>query len=195
MNMTLYIITIIFTSALTNNILLTNFLGMCPFLAISKQMKSAVGIGIAVTFVTGSTSIINYGVYRMLVYYGLETYQYIVFIMVIAAFVQVVEMIVERSSPVLYANLGIFLPLITVNCAILGTSLFMVIRDYDFMETVCFGFGSGLGWMLAIVAMAAIRERLAKTAKIPPALDGPGITLIIAGLMSMAFVGFSGMFN
>ena len=189
-------VVIFLASAITNNILLTNFLGMCPFLAISKQMRAAFGIGLAVIFVTGFTSMINWLVeYQLLRPLGLESFRFIVFIMVIAAFVQVVEMFVERTSASLYAALGIFLPLITVNCAILGTSLLMLNSDYTFVESIFYGFGSGLGWTIAILAMAAIRERMAKTAKVPPALDGPGITLIIAGLMSMAFVGFSGMFN
>jgi Na+-transporting NADH:ubiquinone oxidoreductase subunit E len=189
-------VVIFLASAITNNILLTNFLGMCPFLAISKQMRAAFGIGLAVIFVTGFTSMINWLVeYQLLRPLGLESFRFIVFIMVIASFVQVVEMFVERTSASLYAALGIFLPLITVNCAILGTSLLMLNSDYTFVESIFYGFGSGLGWTIAILAMAAIRERMAKTAKVPPALDGPGITLIIAGLMSMAFVGFSGMFN
>jgi Na+-transporting NADH:ubiquinone oxidoreductase subunit E len=122
----------------------------------------------------------------------LEFFRFILFIIVIAAFVQFVEMVIERYSPVLYQKLGVFLPLITVNCAILGGSLFMVIREYSFIVTVGYGLGSGLGWFLAIIAMAGIRQRL-RNERIPRGLQGAGITLIIAGLMALAFMGFSGV--
>ena len=184
---------IFFASIFTGNILLTYFLGMCSFLSVSKQLKTAVGLGLAVTFVLTITSALNYAVYYyLLVPAGIEYLRYIVFIVVIAATVQLLEMVVERYSEPLYINLGIFLPLITVNCAILGVSLFMVIRKYTFIQSVLFGAGSGLGWLLAIAAMAGIRERL-KEDKIPPALRGPGIALIITGIMAMAFIGFSGI--
>jgi Na+-transporting NADH:ubiquinone oxidoreductase subunit E len=186
---------VIFISAsLTDNILLTRFLGMCPFMAISRQLKSAVGLGVAVTFVTTCTAGLNALVYKYLIVgLGLPpSMQLILFIVMIAAFTQLMEMLIERLSLGLYYALGVFLPLITVNCAILGTSLFMVNRGYHGVEAVVFGFGSGLGWMIAIVLMAGIRERL-KKAKIPPGLEGPGITCIIAGLMAMAFIIFSGM--
>ena len=188
------LLTILLSAALTDNILLTRFLGMCPFLSVSRQLKSAAGLGVAVVFVTTCTTGINAALYRhVLVPLGLHTsLSLILFIVVIAAFVQLMEMVIERVSLGLYYSLGIFLPLITVNCAILGTSLFMVTRGYGFMEGMVFGFGSGLGWMLAIVFMAGIRSRL-KNARIPPALEGPGITLIIAGIMALAFIGFSGM--
>jgi Na+-transporting NADH:ubiquinone oxidoreductase subunit E len=123
---------------------------------------------------------------------GLEFFRFIMFIIVIAAFVQFVEMVIDRFSPSLYQRLGVFLPLITVNCAILGASLFMVIRDYSFIVTVGYGLGSGIGWFLAIIAMAGIRQRLANE-RIPRGLQGPGITLIIAGLMALAFIGFAGV--
>ena len=184
---------IFFASIFTGNILLTYFLGMCSFLSVSKQLKTAVGLGLAVTFVLTITSALNYTIYYyLLVPTGIEYLRYIVFIVVIAATVQLLEMVVERYSEPLYINLGIFLPLITVNCAILGVSLFMVIRKYTFIQSVLFGAGSGLGWLLAIAAMAGIRERL-KEDKIPPALRGPGIALIITGIMAMAFIGFSGI--
>ena len=185
---------VFFAAVFTNNILLTNFLGLCPFLAISKQLRSSLGMGAAVIFVMSTTSVLNWLVYHLiLVPLHLEYLMYIAFIVVIAAFVQLVEMIVERVSPLLYASLGIFLPLITVNCAILGCSLFMVIRAYTFAQTVGFGIGSGVGWAMAIVAMAGIRERLEKTGKVIAPLQGAGIALVIAGLMSMAFLGFSGV--
>lgn len=188
---------IVVSAAVTNNILLTRFLGMCPFLSVSSHMKSAFGLGLAVVFVTTCTSAINSALYWYvlvpLTAYGVpESLKLILFIIVIAAFVQLMEMLIERVSVGLYFSLGIFLPLITVNCAILGTSLFMVTGGYRPLEALVFGFGSGAGWMVAIVLMAGIRERL-KNARIPPALEGPGITLIIAGIMSLAFVVFAGM--
>ncbi|NQT51567.1 NADH:ubiquinone reductase (Na(+)-transporting) subunit E [bacterium] len=188
------LLAILVSAAFTDNILLTRFLGMCSYLAVSRQMKAAVGLGVAVTFVTTITAAINAVLYHhVLVPLGLHTsLKLIVFIVVIAAFVQLLEMIVERVSLPLYYALGIFLPLITVNCAILGTSLFMVNSNYNVGQSLVFGFGSGVGWMLAIVLMAGIRERL-KKAQIPPALEGPGISLIITGIMALAFVAFTGM--
>lgn len=183
---------IVFAAITTNNILLTNFLGMCPFLAVSKQLKSAAGLGAAVIFVATFTSGLNWLVFQLLKKYELEYLQYIAFIIVIAAFVQIVEMAVERISEVLYMALGIFLPLITVNCAILGISLFMINRDYSFWQSVGFGFGGGTGWALAIIAMAGIRARMQKRSKPIAALEGAGIALIITGIMAMAMVGFNG---
>lgn len=195
MNSTLYPIAVFFAAIFTSNILLTNYLGMCSFLSVSRELKTSVGLGIAVTFVMATTTILNWLVYEyILLPFSLEYLRYIVFIIVIAAFVQLIEMIIERVSEGLYAALGIFLPLITVNCAILGVSLFMVIRDYNLITSFFFGLGSGLGWFLAILAMAGIRQRL-KNAKIPPGLEGAGISLIIAGIMALAFMGFSGMIN
>lgn len=184
---------IFFASIFTNNILLANFLGMCSFLAISRELPSAVGLGLAVTFVMTCTTALNYLVYHyLLVPYQLVHFRFIAFIVVIAAFVQLVEMIIDRYAPRLYVVLGVFLPLITVNCAILGVCLFMVIRKYNFVQSVAYGFGGGLGWLLAIVALAGIREKL-KKAPIPKALEGPGISLIVAGLMALSFIAFSGM--
>jgi len=191
---TVSMVAILLSAALTDNILLTRFLGMCPFLAVSRQMKAAAGLGLAVTFVTTCTCAINAVLYRhVLVPLELATsLQLIVFIVVIAAFVQLMEMLIERLSIGLYYALGIFLPLITVNCAILGTSLFMVTKNYTVAQSLVFGFGSGLGWMLAIILMAGIRQRL-KNAQIPPGLEGPGISLIITAIMALGFIGFSGM--
>lgn len=184
---------VFFASIFTSNILLTNYLGMCSFLAVSKEMKTSVGLGAAVTFVLAVTTPLNWLVYHyLLIPFNLEYLRFIVFIIVIAAFVQLTEMTLERYSEPLYQSLGIFLPLITVNCAILGASLFMVIREYTFVTSLLFGIGSGIGWLLAIVAMSGIRTKL-RTANIPPSLEGPGISLIIAGFMAMAFMGFSGM--
>ena len=181
------------SAVFTQNILLTYFLGLCPFLGVSREVKTATGLGMAVVFVLTSTCMLNWLVYHyVLVPLGLEFFRFILFIIVIAAFVQLVEMVLDRFSPFLYQKLGVFLPLITVNCAILGASLFMVIRDYSFIVTIGYGLGSGLGWLLAILAMAGIRQKLAND-RIPEGLRGPGITLIIAGLMALAFMGFSGV--
>lgn len=184
---------IFFGSIFTNNILLANYLGMCSFLAVSKEIKTSAGLGVAVTFVMTSTSVLNWLVYNyILLPLNLDYLRFIVFIIVIAAFVQLVEMIIERVSETLYAALGIFLPLITVNCAILGVSLFMVIREYSLVSSFAFGLGSGLGWMLAILAMAGIRQKLNR-ARFPRGMEGAGITLIITGMMALAFMGFNGM--
>ncbi len=185
---------IFFASIFTSNILLTNFLGMCSYLSVSREIKTAWGLGLAVIFVMTCTSAVNYWVYyELLVPLQLEYLQYIAFIIVIAAFVQLVEMVIDRVSDRLYASLGIFLPLITVNCAILGSSLFMVIRKYDFEQSVVFGLGSGIGWMVAIMALAGLRSKMNRRSKVIPALEGPGIVLIITGIIALGFIGFSGM--
>jgi Na+-transporting NADH:ubiquinone oxidoreductase subunit E len=187
--------TIFVASIFINNILLSNFLGMCSFLAVSKEIKTALGLGSAVIFVMTLTSGLNYLVYTWLLDpLGLDYLRYIAFIVVIAATVQLVEMIIEKTSPVLYYALGIFLPLITVNCAILGVSLFMVIRQYSFIQSLAYGAGSGVGWAVAILAMAGLRQKM-KRSRVHPALEGPGITVLIAGVMALAFIGFSGMFS
>jgi Na+-transporting NADH:ubiquinone oxidoreductase subunit E len=191
----LHLLVILFASVFTDNILLARFLGMCSFLSVSRQVKTAVGLGFAVVFVMTFTTALDWLAYRYVLQpYAIEYFRFILFIIIIAAFVQFIEMAIERYSPILYQNLGIFLPLITVNCAILGVSLFMVIRDLGLLESIVFGFGSGAGWMLAIVAMAGIREKL-NNARIPYGLQGPGITLIIAGLMALAFIGFTGVLS
>ncbi len=184
---------VFFASIFTGNILLSNYLGMCSFLSVSKELKTSAGLGMAVIFVMATTTPLNWIVYQyLLIPFNLEYLRFIVFIIVIAAFVQLTEMTLERYSEPLYQSLGIFLPLITVNCAILGVSLFMVIREYTLLTSFFFGLGSGIGWFIAIIAMAGIRQKL-KSAKIPPGLEGPGIALVIAGFMAMAFMGFSGM--
>ena len=185
---------IFFASIITSNMILTNFLGMCSYLSISSEYKTASGLGKAVTLVLVITTVINYLTYRyIIVPLKLEYLQYIVFIIVIAALVQILEMAMERFMPDLHVKLGIFLPLITVNCAILGVTLFMVIRSYNFLQSLVFGLGSGLGWWLAISALAAIREKMGKN-KLPKGLEGPGIAFIITGIMALAFIGFSGIF-
>lgn len=190
-------------SVFIGNILLAYFLGMCSFIAVSKNVETATGLGFAVIFVLTVTSPLNWIIYHGLLAPGalswagfgdldLSFLKYITFIAVIAALVQAVEMIIDKFSPLLYASLGVFLPLIAVNCAILGTSLFMVERDYTFIESIIFGAGSGVGWMLAIVSMAAIRKKV-KYADVPKGLEGFGITMIVAGLMAMTFMMFSGI--
>lgn len=194
---------IFINSVFAGNILLAYFLGMCSFVAISKNIETAVGLGFAVVFVLTVTAPVNWLIYQFLLAPGalswaglsdvdLSFLKFITFIAVIAAMVQAIEMIIDRFSAALYAGLGVFLPLIAVNCAILGVSLFMVERNYDFMETVVYGFGSGVGWLMAIVAMSAIRIKL-RYADSPRGLEGYGLTMIVTGLMAMAFMMFSGM--
>jgi len=197
------LISIWLNSVFVGNILLAYFLGMCSFLAISKNLKTATGLGVAVIFVMTITTPVNWIVYRFLLAPGALTWaglpgmnlsflKLVLFIATIAAIVQAVEMIIDRYSPALYAALGVFLPLITVNCAILGASLFMVERDYRFSETVVFGIGAGTGWCLAIVAMAAIQQKL-RYADIPIGLQGFGINMITTGLMAIGFMLFAGI--
>ncbi len=187
------------------NMALAFFLGMCSFLAVSKKVETAIGLGAAVTFVLTVTTPLNQLLYTYLLDEGALTWlspnlasvdlsfvRFLAFIGSIAASVQVVEMTLDRYVPKLYAALGVFLPLIAVNCAILGGSLFMVERDYTFGEATVFGFGSGLGFWLAIVALAAIREKLVYS-DVPPALRGLGITFLITGLMAIGFMAFAGI--
>jgi len=196
-------LSILLKSIFVENILLAFFLGMCSYLAVSKRVDSSLGLGIAVIFVLGLTVPLNWIIQHFVLDPGalawagipdsdLSYLQFLTFIASIAAAVQVVEMAVDKFSPKLYAALGIFLPLIAVNCAILGSSLFMVERKYDFGQSVVFGIGSGTGWLLAIVSMAAIRWKL-RTAHIPGPLKGLGITFITTGLIAMAFMTFSGI--
>jgi Na+-transporting NADH:ubiquinone oxidoreductase subunit E len=186
-------VVILIAAVFTNNILLSNFLGMCSFIACSSQIGTALGLGTAVTFVMTMTTMINYIIYKsVLVPLHLTHLQFIIFIAVIAAFVQLVEMVVERFSPKLYFALGIFLPLITVNCAILGASLFAIIRNYSFVQTVGYGFGAGLGWLVAIVLMAGLQQKL-KYGDVPGPFAGVPVAMIITCVMAMAFMGFAGM--
>ena len=183
---------ILIAAIFTSNILLTNFLGMCSFLACSRQVGTAIGLGTAVVFVMVCTTAINWCVYTYILYPHLEHLWFIIAIAVIAAFVQFVEMFVERFSPKLYHALGIFLPLITVNCAILGACLFMITRHYDFLQSIAFGFGGGLGWMLAIVLIAGLRQKMTYS-HVPRPFQGVAIIMIITGIMAMIFMGFAGM--
>lgn len=185
-------------SAFIENMVLAYFLGMCSYLAVSKTVKTAVGLGMAVIFVLAITLPINWMIENYLLskngLFGVDLtfLKFIIFIAVIASMVQLVEMIVEKFFPPLYTALGIFLPLITVNCAILGGSLFMSTREYAFGESVVYGVGAGFGWFLAIVAIAAIREKL-RYSNIPAPLRGLGIAFIITGLMGIAFMSFMGI--
>jgi len=190
------ILFIVIGAVLTNNILLTAFLGLCPFVGVSGQYSSASGMGMAVIFVLTLTVPANWLInHFVLEPFGMEYLQLITFIVTIAFVVQMVEMFMKRFSPELYNALGIFLPLITVNCAIFGASLWaMQLWKFNFVQGAAFGFGGGVGWALAILAMAAIRERL-KVAPIPLGMRGAGITLIIIGLMALGFAGFTGMIN
>ncbi len=188
-------ISVFMASILTHNIALTYILGMCPLIAISKNLKTAKGMGVSVIAVITITGTINWPIYRMLKNNGAETISLLVFIITIAATVQLLELLLDKFVPALYNAFGIFLPLITVNCAVLAVSLFMVNRTFTFVETIFFSFGSGVGWALAITLIAAIREKLALSGKVPEGLDGAGIVMIIAGLISLAFIGFGGMVN
>ena len=184
---------ILFTSLFTGNIALSYFLGMCPFIAVSRNLRTAWGMGLAVTFVMLVTGAINWVLYHaILVPFHMEFLQYLSFIVVIAATVQIVEIVVERFSPVLYVNLGVFLPLITVNCAILGLSLFMILKNYNFLQAIIYVLGGGIGWTIAIVAMAGLRTKLVFS-EVPRALEGAGIAMVIAGIMALAFMGFAGI--
>ncbi len=185
------------------NMALAFFLGMCSFLAVSKKVETAIGLGIAVTFVLTVTTPLNQVLSELLIAPGalawaglpdldLSFLSFLTLIGTIAATVQIVEMALDRFAPALYNALGVFLPLIAVNCAILGASLFMVERDYTLAESTVFGLGSGIGWALAIIALAAVRERL-KYSNVPEPLRGLGVTFIVVGLMSLGFMAFSGI--
>jgi Na+-transporting NADH:ubiquinone oxidoreductase subunit E len=191
-------------SIFIDNMIFAYFLGMCSFLAISKKVSTAFGLGVAVVFVLSITVPLNWLIQNYVLTAGalawlhpsfaeidLNFLQFIVFISVIAAVVQLTEMAVEKFSPALYGTLGIFLPLIAVNCSILGGALFMVGRPYNFVESAVFGFGSGIGWLLAIVALAGVREKM-KYSNVPAPLRGLGITFILVGLMSFGFLSFLG---
>jgi len=187
-------LTILIASIFTHNIALVYILGMCPFIVISRNYKTAIGMGVAIIFVVTLTAAINWPIYwKLLVPMHSEILSFLIFIIVIAATVQLLEMIIEKFFPPLQSSFGIFLPLITVNCIVLAVCLFMVLRDYSFIQTLCYSFGTSCGWALAIVLMAAIKEKLLLTADIPQGLRGPGITMIITGLMALAFMGFAGI--
>ena len=198
------LLNIFIKSIFIDNMIFAYFLGMCSYLAVSKKYKTAAGLGMAVIFVLGITVPLNWLAYNFLLKEGaltwisedfasidLEVLKFIVFIAIVAAFVQLTEMAVEKFSPSLYDSLAICLPLIAVNCSILGGAVFLPTRDYEFAEAVTFGLGSGIGWFLAVVSLAAIREKMAY-ADVPKPLRGLGITFIIVGLMAFGFMSFGG---
>ena len=187
------IIAIFIAAILVNNFVLHYFLGICPFLGVSKRLDSALSMGLAVTFVMSITAVASWIInHWILIPYELDYLQIVSFILVIASLVQLVEMFIRKISPPLYQALGIYLPLITTNCAIMGLALLTALKNYNFIEAVTFGIGSGLGFTLAIILMAGIREQL-DLADVPQPLKGAGISLIVAGIMALAFLGFSGM--
>ncbi len=177
---------------LTNNFIFSQFLGICPFLGVSKKSDTAIGMGLAVTFVMGLASAITYAVNLILVALGLEFMQTVAFILVIAALVQFIEMFLKKSMPSLYTALGIYLPLITTNCAVLGVALLNVQNEYNFIESVVYGITGGLGFLLAIYLFATVRERT-EFADYPKSFEGFPIALITSGLLALAFMGFSGL--
>ncbi|MCI6321202.1 MAG: electron transport complex subunit RsxA [Clostridiales bacterium] len=179
-------------AVLANNFIFSQFLGICPFLGVSKKVDTAVGMGVAVTFVMGLASAITWLVNLLLVQLGLEYMQTVAFILVIASLVQFIEMFLQKAMPTLYTALGVYLPLITTNCAVLGVALLNIQNNYNFIESVVYGITGGLGFLLAIVLFASIRERLV-FAEYPKAFEGFPIALITAGLMALAFMGFSGL--
>lgn len=184
-----------FSAAIVNNFVLSYFLGICPFVGVSKKISSALSMGMAVTFVMTIAAAVTWLIYHLiLVPFNLEILEYVSFILVIASLVQLVEMFVRKMSKPLYDALGIYLPLITTNCAILGLALFSVLREYQFIESIVFGIGAGTGFTLAIVMMAGIREEL-ELANIPKPFQGAGITMIVAAGLALAFMGFAGLIS
>jgi electron transport complex protein RnfA len=190
MNLILLFLSIV----LVNNVITSQFMGICPFLGVSKKVDTAVGMGAAVTFVLTLASFITYFIQKLLEITNNQFLQTIAFILVIASIVQFVEMVIQKMSPSLYQALGVFLPLITTNCAVLGIALVNVQNNYNLVETIVNGFGAGIGFTLSIVLFAGIRERL-ELADIPESFKGFPSTMIAASLMSIAFLGFSGLIN
>jgi electron transport complex protein RnfA len=184
---------ILVSAIFVNNFVLARFLGICPFLGVSKNVETALGMGMAVTFVMTVATVVTWFIqYFILVPFGLEYLQTIAFILVIASLVQLVEMVIQKSSPVLYQSLGIFLPLITTNCAVLGLAVLNIQKDYSFLEGVVFAIGAASGFTLAMVLFAGLRERVALS-PVPAPFRGTAIALVTAGLLSLAFMGFAGL--
>ncbi|MFH1791284.1 MAG: RnfABCDGE type electron transport complex subunit A [Candidatus Omnitrophota bacterium] len=191
----LNLLIILVAASITHNFVLTYFLGICPFIGVSKRLDSAFGMGLATTFVMAMAASVTWLInHYLLERFGLPFLQYVAFIIVIASLVQIVEMFMRKTVPALYRALGIYLPLITTNCAILGLTLFMVLRQYSFAEAVVFGVGAGAGFTLALMIMAGIREEM-EFADIPASLQGASITLIVAGMLALAFMGFGGLIS
>jgi Na+-translocating ferredoxin:NAD+ oxidoreductase subunit A len=183
---------IFFSTLLANNFVLAMFLGLCPFLGVSGKLNTAVPMGVATTFVMLIASLCAYGLNLLLVSFHLEFLRLITYIVVIAASVQLVEMVLKKYSPALFRALGIYLPLITTNCAVLGVALFQTAREYSFAQSLVFAFSGGLGFTLALLMMASLRERL-QLANVPTLAQGTALTLILAGLLSLTFMGFAGI--
>ena len=178
---------------LVNNFILSQFLGICPFMGVSKKMDTALGMGVAVTFVMGVASAVTYAVNLLLVRLGLDFMQTVAYILVIAALVQFIEMFLQKMVPALYGALGIYLPLITTNCAVLGVALQNTQSSYNFIESVVYGVTGGLGFTLAIILFASVRERLESSSDCPKCFEGFPLALISAGLIALAFMGFQGL--
>jgi len=187
------LILIFISATVVNNFVLTYFLGTCPFIGMSKRVETAMSMGMATTFVMTLTGALTWLINTyILKQFNIQYLEYVAFIIAIASLVQFVEMYIKKTSPSLYRTLGIFLPLITTNCAVLGLALFAELRGYGFIESIAYGFGAGLGFTLALTIMASIREEL-RFSDVPEAMEGPAITLMVAGLLALAFMGFSGM--
>jgi electron transport complex protein RnfA len=184
---------ILVSAVFVNNFVLARFLGICPFLGVSKKVETALGMGMAVIFVMTIASVVTWFIQYFILYpFGIEYLQTIAFILVIASLVQLVEMVIQKVSPVLYQSLGIFLPLITTNCAVLGVAVLNIQKDYTFLETVVFALGASIGFTLAMVLFAGLRERI-DLSPVPKSFRGTAIALVTAGLLSLAFMGFAGL--
>ncbi|NOQ50822.1 MAG: electron transport complex subunit RsxA [Desulfuromonadaceae bacterium] len=184
---------ILISAVFVNNFVLARFLGICPFLGVSKKVETALGMGMAVIFVMTVAAVVTWFIqYLVLIPFGIEYLQTIAFILVIASLVQLVEMVIQKTSPVLYQSLGIFLPLITTNCAVLGVAVLNIQKSYSFIESVVFALGAGLGFTLAMVLFAGLRERI-DICPVPKSFRGTAIALVTAGLLSLAFMGFAGL--
>lgn len=184
---------ILVSAVFVNNFVLARFLGICPFLGVSKKVETALGMGMAVTFVMTVATVVTWFIqYFILVPFGIEYLQTIAFILVIASLVQLVEMVIQKTSPVLYQSLGIFLPLITTNCAVLGLAVLNIQKGYSFLEGVVFALGAALGFTLAMILFAGLRERT-DLSPVPASFRGTAIALVTAGLLSLAFMGFAGL--
>ena len=191
--MTMELIGIIIVAIFVNNVVFSQFLGICPFLGVSKKVDTAIGMGLAVTFVLTIATLVTFLLQKgVLEPYGLEYLQTITFILVIAALVQMVEIVLKKISPALYQALGVFLPLITTNCVILGVAILVIQKDYNLLESVIYAIATALGYAMALIIFSSIREQMALT-KIPKAMEGIPIALITAGIIAMAFMGFSGI--
>ncbi len=189
------LIAVFISASIVHNFVLTYFLGLCPFVGVSNKTENALNMGMATTFVMTLTAAATWPVYHyILLRYNIPFLEYVSFIIIIAALVQLVEMYIRKSSPTLYRALGIYLPLITTNCAVLGLALFMVLRDYNYIKSIVFGFGTGVGFTIALLMMSGIREEL-EFADIPRHFQGIAVTMIVAGMMALAFMGFAGLLH